>query len=292
MMDIREFAEEMRTRLLELLPEVKDIKIERSLKNNSVALTSLILSEEGNNICPTMYVDEYFKQYTMGRCQESILADMILAYRKSRLHPMIDVSFIRDWEKVKPIIAFKLINTEKNQELLQNIPHKEILDLSMVFYIAVEEVGGTILIYNSHCDMWGIGLDELMKAAEENTPKLRPMLFTPLQEVMSEMLGDAAEEIPEDVKLYILSNKYKVHGAAVLLYPGITESIAERLESDLYILPSSTHEVLILPTNENCVSQLKEMVTEVNNNCVNAEEILGYNVYHYDREKKELSLAS
>lgn len=291
-MDIREFAEEMKTKLFELLPEVSDIRIERTLKNNSVALTSLIISEEGNNICPTMYLDEYFKQYTMGRCQDSILAEMILAYRKSRLHPMIDISFIRDWEKVKPMIAFKLINTEQNQELLQNIPHKEILDLSMVFYIAVEEVGGTILIYNNHCDMWGIGLEELIKVSEENTPRLRPMLFTPLQEIMSEMLGDAAEEIPEEVKLYILSNQDKVHGAAVMLYPEIMENIAAKLESDLYILPSSTHEVLILPTMGNCVSQLKEMVTEVNNSCVNTEDILGYNVYHYDREAKELSLAS
>lgn len=291
-MDIREFAEEMRTKLLELLPEVSDIRIERTLKNNSVALTSLIISEEGNNICPTMYLDEYFKQYTMGRCQDSILAEMILAYRKSRLHPMVDISFIREWKKVKPIIAFKLINTEQNRELLQNIPHKEILDLSIVFYIAIEEVGGTILIYNNHCDMWGIGLEELIKISKENTPKLRPMLFTPMQEIMSEMLGDAAEEISEEVKLYILSNQYKVHGAAVMLYPEIMENIADKLESDLYILPSSTHEVLILPTIGNCVSQLKEMVTEVNNNCVNAEEILGYNVYHYDREKKELSMAS
>lgn len=291
-MDIREFAEEMKTQLLELLPEVSDIRIERSLKNNSVELTALILSEEGNNICPTMYVDEYFKQYSMGRCCDSILADMILAYRKSRVHPMIDISFIRNWEIVKPMVAFKLINTEKNQELLQNIPHKEILDLSMVFYIVVEDVGGTILIYNSHCDMWGIGLDDLVHVAKENTPILKPMSVISMKDVAREMFVDEEEDIPDELEMYILSNQSKSLGAAAMFYPDSVKHIADRLESDLYILPSSTHEVLLVPTKCNDVSYLKHMVESVNNNGVSVEDILGYNVYLYNREKDEFSLAS
>lgn len=292
MMDIREFAEELRGLLLERMAEVKDIKIERCLKNNSVALTSLIFSEEASNVCPTMYVDWYFKQYEVGRSMSSIVAEMIIEYRKARLHPQIDVSFIRDWEKVKPMVAYKLINTEQNQELLQKIPHKEILDLSMVFYIVVEDVGGTILIYNSHCDMWGIGLEDLVTAAEVNTPKICPLYFTPMKEVISEMLGEDAEDIPDDVEMYILSNEKKVFGAVAMLYPDSVKNIAGMLESNLYILPSSTHEVLVLPAKGNSVQQLESMVEEVNDNCVNTEEILGYHVYYYDRETDRLELAS
>ena len=113
-----------------------------------------------------------------------------------------------------------------------------------------------------------------------------------MMEVMSEMLGDAAEEIPDDVQMYILSNEKKVFGAVAMIYPDSMRNIADRLESDLYILPSSTHEVLVLPTKENKVPQLRSMVEEVNDSYVNAEEILGYNVYYYDRENKELRIAS
>lgn len=260
MKDIREFAEELRESLLERMAEVKDIKIERCLKNNSVTLTGLIFSERTSNVCPTVYVDSYFKQHNVGRSIESIIDEMIREYRMSRLHPQIDVNFIRDWEQVKSMVACKLVNTKQNQELLQNIPHKEILDLSMVFYIAVEDVDGTILIYNSHCEMWGINLEELVTAAQTNTPKLRPIYFKPMMEVMSEMLGDAAEEIPDDVQMYILSNEKKVFGAVAMIYPDSMRNIADRLESDLYILPSSTHEVLvamcIIMTGKmrNCVS--------------------------------------
>lgn len=291
-MDIREFAEELRELLLGRMTEIKDIKIEKCLKNNSVALTGLIFSEETSNVCPTIYVDGYFKQHNAGRSIESIIEEIIREYRRSRLHPQIDVNFIRDWEQVKSMVAYKLINTEQNQELLQNIPHKEILDLSMVFYIAVEDVGGTILIYNSHCEMWGIMLEELVTAAQVNTPKLRPLYFKPMMEVMNEMLGDAAEEIPDDVKMYILSNDQKVFGAVAMIYPDSMKHIADRLESDLYILPSSTHEVLILPIQDNNVAQLKSMVKEVNDSSINAEELLGYNVYYYDRRNEELRIAS
>lgn len=291
-MNIREFAAELRELLLSKMTEVNDIKIERCLKNNSIALTGLIFSEETSNVCPTIYADGYFKQHNVGRSMESIVTEIIQEYRRARLHPQIDMNFIRDWEKVKSMIAYKLINTAQNHELLQKIPHKEILDLSMVFYIAVEDVGGSILIYNNHCKMWGIEPEELVTAAQANTPRLHPLYFKPIMEVMSEMLGDAAEEIPDDVKMYILSNEKKVFGAVAMIYPDSMKNIADKWESDLYVLPSSTHEVLVLPAKENNVLQLKSMVEEVNDNCVNAEEILGYNVYYYDREKEELSIAS
>ena len=291
-MDIREFAEEMRERLWDRIVGVTDIKIERSLKNNSVTFTALVFEEDESNVCPTIYVDKYFEQYKAGMSMESIVVQMEIAYQKARIHPQVDVSFIYDWEKVKPLVTFKLINTERNQELLQSIPHQEILDLSMVFLIVLKDVGGTIMIYNNHCDIWGIELEELVRVARKNTPAINPISVISMKDIARKFLADDEDEIPDELEMYILSNQRKSFGAAAMLYPNSVKNIADRLASDLYILPSSTHEVLLVPTKYNDVAYLKYVVKSANNNDVDLEDILGYNVYLYNREKDEFSLAS
>lgn len=289
-MDIREFAEEMRTRLLERMEGAISIRIERRLKNNSVEPTALVFTEEKCNVSPMIYVDGYYQQYREGTSLEANAEQMIIAYQNAREHPLVDVSFMYDWEKVKTLVTFKLINTERNLELLQSIPHQEILDLSMVFLITLKEVGGTIMIYNNHCDMWGIELEELVCVAKENTPVINPISVISMKDIARELFVDEADEIPDELEMYILSNQSKSLGAAAMLYPDSVKNIADRLESDLYILPSSIHEVLLVPTKCNDVTYLKHMVRSVNNNDVAIEDILGYNVYLYNREKVEFNI--
>ena len=47
--------------------------------------------------------------------------------------------------------------------------------------------------------------------------------------------------------LYVLTNKSRINGAAGIMYEGVLKKLADKLESDMYILPSSIHEVIILP---------------------------------------------
>ena len=193
-MDIRKFAEVVRAQLLWELNDLEEIRIEKVLKNNSVERIGLLFVQKNSNVSPTIYLESFYESYQCGRSMENILEAIVDAYRDDSLQKSIDVSFMRDWNKAKTMVAFKLINTEQNRELLQQVPHKEVLDLSMVFYILVRRYGGTIQIYNSHCKMWGIDEEELVKAAEENSPEICPVRLENLCDMAAGMFGKEEEE--------------------------------------------------------------------------------------------------
>ena len=287
-MSINEFAEVLKTKLLERMEEVQEIEIKRVLKNNSVALLGLLFTDSRRNVSPTIYLENFYKLYQEGTELEDIVDEICRCYEESQMPENKDVSFIRDWEQVKGMVAYKLVSRERNQELLEKIPHKDILDLSIIFYLAVEQYGGSILIYNSHCEMWNVDVEELAKVAVENTPRICPWHL----QTMGETLGELGMEMEEAERLYVLSNEKRLFGAVALLYPGSMERVAERLQSDFYIIPSSIHETIIVPTGENMdANSLIQMVHEVNSTVMVEEEILGDNVYFYSREKQELEVA-
>ena len=95
------------------------------------------------------------------------------------------------------------------------------------------------------------------------------------------------------VPLTIVTNEQMLDGASVLFYPGQMDQIGELLKGDYYILPSSTHEMLVLPDNGEMTSrELKHMVMEVNNSEVRPEEKLADEVYHYDTKDRIFEKAS
>lgn len=127
-----------------------------------------------------------------------------------------------------------------------------------------------------------------------------PPFIDDLDRVAAEMLrerGMTEEEIEEfqaDVhpKMYIISNASKVNGASAIVYSDALQQVAEMMGSDLYILPSSIHEVLAVSVEDRELEDLEEMVRSVNQTDVSPEEVLSDNVYKYDSESRTLSLAS
>ena len=199
-------------------------------------------------------------------------------------------------------IIYKLVNTEKNKELLEDIPHIEFLDLSIVFQCLVtqEDFGrASILIHNVHLKLWDVSVEILYQAAKENTQQLQGYEIKGMTEVLQEiMCAEDSENFTEDnerssfsgsVPMYVLSNKSRVDGAACMLYPNLIQDFAEAIQSSFYIIPSSIHELLLLPTRHLEESQeIKSMIREINDTQVSAEEILSYSLYLYDKEERRI----
>ena len=77
----------------------------------------------------------------------------------------------------------------------------------------------------------------------------------------------------------------------VCFMKNMLKDFADRIGSNLYILPSSIHEVIILPKFAMFNKQeLINMVRDVNSEGVAVDEVLSYTVYEYDRETGELSM--
>lgn len=106
------------------------------------------------------------------------------------------------------------------------------------------------------------------------------------------MKQNAIAEIPPEQTMWVISNEKGINGAASMLYENELHELAESLESDLYILPSSVHEVIAVSSDMGSPEMLAQMVVEVNMQEVSLDERLSNQVYHYDKDLRKLTLAT
>lgn len=268
--------------------EVRDVR-----KNNGTILHGLLARKEGCNVAPTIYLDTYLEAYERGMPLGPIVRRMLDAYQENWGEGPIDMGFFRSFERVRDRICCRLIGRERNEALLEEIPYIEFLDLAVCFYYAYRgELGdGMIQINNSHMEMWGSNMMELLALSKRNTPRLFPWACCGIEEVLTETAcGDDADfrhildALCEEVPMKVLSNTKRLHGAVCMLYPGVLKEMADRMGGDFFILPSSVHETILLPdAGEGLNGALRQMIREVNSTKVAPEEVLSDTLYRYDR---------
>lgn len=297
-MTYENFLHEVVADLTLRFPEDTEFLVKRILKNNSQSMDGLLITTPSVNISPTIYLKEYYEAYLDGQSISDICDGLVACYEKHKVSESIDISFFMDFSRVRDNIILKLIHTESNRELLQDVPHIPYYDLSVVFCyyvpantceVASEDTNATILIRNEHLSHWNETAESLFSLAKENSPRLFPPQIQPLPQLLAEIWGEfpeedtAMEDISEQIPLYILTNRSRFFGAGVLLYDNILEQCAQTLGPRFYVIPSSIHEVLLLPcTRDVGRSDLNEMVKEVNAHHVAPEEVLSHHVYLYD----------
>ena len=195
---------------------------------------------------------------------------------------------ILDYREARERLVYRLIQTRRNERLLQQIPHVPYLDLSIVFELYWKQEGQhcSCLVYNSHLEQWGVTPEEVERQARENTPIRLPAVFDSLEQMLLPMMGGLRQE-PSG--LSVLSNREGFHGAAAILYPGELKRAADQLQNDLVVLPSSIHEVLLLPDAlGQDYGMLTRLVQEINRNEVEQEEWLSDHPYRYLRKEDRL----
>ncbi len=295
-MNIQEFAEKVRKNIIKEMGKEVDVKLQEVRKNNNVILQGLMILQPGQSITPTIYLDVFFQMYEQGTTFQRIMEKIMNAYQSGIPRKDVDMNFFKNFKEVKPRIAYKLINVEQNQVLLEEIPHIIFLDLAICFYYAYSDMNlgsGTILIYNSHVQMWNTSIAELLELAQTNTIHLFGVELKPMGEVIRELLGTIEQpSYIEELPMKVLSNKNRAFGAVCMIYPDLLQKIAESLHSNFYILPSSVHELIIIAdSGREDVLQLQSMVQEVNMTQVEPEELLSNNVYYYNRVIKKISIS-
>ena len=288
--NFEEFTNAVQTALQEYFGKFMRVEIQKVNKTNGIVLTGITIADETTNIAPTIYLDEPYRLYETGTSFGEILEKMIVLYRENRPDESFDIEFFSEYEKVKTKLAVKLLNYDMNREFLEEIPYIRYLDLAIVCHCVIinDMIGtGSITIRKEHLSMWEITETELFADAMKNTPKIYPADLIDMRKVVDEMYEKKMEY--GNLSMYILTNKARLNGAASILYPDILTDIAEYFEDDIYILPSSVHEVILLPgkygTDE---AYLSKMVQEVNATQLKQEEILSNHAYLYSRKREQL----
>lgn len=279
MTEFENFAEKIKRGMQEYCGKNYVVELNEVRKNNGTVYHGITIIGEGENMSPTIYVDELYTEYKKGIALGEILKRVIDVYEKHKIREPLDMSFLLDYDWVKERVVYKLIGYEKNKEMLREVPHIRFLDMAVVFYCRIlhDTFGSAaVLVKNELCRMWHMETEDLYAYAEQNTPRLLPQKLMDLKEL------NGGNEI-WNLKMYVLTNQQKRFGAGSILYSGMVEEIAEMIGTSFWILPSSVHEVILLPQSKgisgNC---LKEMVAEVNKTQLSDEEILTDSVYYYD----------
>lgn len=302
MMNYTEFKEAVRVGILSYMPEeFNDWTVRLTTVHKVNGDKDAIIINKGNGAFPTLYLDEPYKIY--GECEdfkevmENIARCLIEAIKSA---PPVNGIDITSWEWVKRKVIPVLINREKNTELLKTVPHRDFLDLSVIYRIMVDmgEESGSVAIKNEHFKIWGITETDLFNAAIKNSsPDISSVVDAAIRALPESIPEDMRAEIIASIKedetsfpTFVVSNKQGSYGAGVIVH-GLPE-VAESIGYDrFFVLPSSVNEVIIVPECFGETDGLKTMVTEINETVVNNNEVLSDNVYIYDNTLKMLTIA-
>ena len=298
-MDIKEFSCNMKKAVEKRLGEgyrIEEITVD---KINGVSMEALVIHKDRVNLAPTIYLKPYYENYLDGEGIREGSERLVEAFNRAVPRDDLDMKFYVDYETVRSGLYYKLISTERNRSLLDNIPHVPFLDLDIVFYYSLEKDGmpeGSILVRNSHMELWGVNTETLMRDARMNSPLSMPVRCREMKEVLSELKPDDTdlmikwEDLPP---MYVISNRRMVNGASAILYPGILAGMSEQFGENIYIIPSSVHEVIIIPDDgRGDPEYLRSMIYSINRTQLDPQDVLSDSLYYFDRETEKITIAS
>ncbi len=320
-MEYQEFIRNITNRIQAILGDQYQVQCHPVCKNNGVHLDGLIIMSKETNISPSIYLNQYFDQFVLGRPINEIVWEIFQLFKQAPQIGNMDIDKFADFSTVRENIAIKVINYEANQELLREVPHRRFLDLAEVYYFVIQNDllgNATVLIRNDHLALWQTNERTLHRVGMRNTLflgwEIRPMNVIirdyleeelddylkekePDKEATPDRVQQLAEEILTDIyqsddegPLYVLSNRQRFFGASCILFTERLKDFANLKDSDLYILPSSIHEVILIPQDLSPdYESLCRMVREINESEVDACDRLSDRVYKFDRRTGKIS---
>lgn len=296
--------EEIVKKLVEAVKEVAGegykVRTNEVRKNNGVVLQAVVIQAEGESVSPIIYIDKFIEDIEKEEASVAEVAEEIFEMYEENRNPELGatISDLTKKEFILGHVEYQLVNADRNAERLQGVPSKKIADLAALYrtVISNDERGtASFVVSNEMMKVTGISIEELDEAADRNT-KNAGFLVKSMQQVMAEMMGmpeEMAEAMADGPQMFVLTNGRKTNGANILLFKEQLAELAEKVGDDFFILPSNIHELLAIPASQvDDAEQLRQMVREVNDTEVTPDEILGYEVYLYNRETGEVEVAA
>lgn len=286
-------------------------------QNNGIFKKGILIRHRDESSAPAIYLDTYYEDFCTGKCLNDIIRQVLFTYRDSsdlcKKQCFQEIDFTPCAMKNK--IILRMVNYARNAESLRTLPHIRIHDLAIIFHFMIyrdEESIGTIKFTREHfrdyTDNSGgktpifTTLGELFFLALENTKKIFPARLNYLDDVLNVFLSGqdfsgqspSRRDLPSipfsttslgekdtDKTLFVFTNELGINGAACILYPDILAKLTAYFGSDFYILPSSIHELLLLPgADAFCREELNDIIREINLSQVPGEEMLSDHAYH------------
>ena len=273
-----------------------DLNAVQKMNQNYEAVT---VKPEDAIIGVNLNMTEIYERYDRGMSYDTLVSEVAeKADRALHDRPDFNLEALQDYDQMKEKLSMEVVSAERNADLLEKVPHKNMEDMAVVYRFVLDsdsEGRGSILVTNQLMDNYGITAEQLHADALQYAPVMRPAVIQTMAETLLEMMGPEAKDmipvLPDD-PLFVATVPDKIQGAGVLAYQDFMEQAAERVGGDFFILPSSIHEILLVRDDGTFdINHLEDMVKQVNETEVAPEDLLTDSVYHYDSKEKIFELA-
>lgn len=238
------------------------------------------LKKEGVMAAPVIYLNEEFERFSnsgksFAQYVDALVSALCRSIKNTPNQQKLDHLFNPVY--VRKNVVLRVVNAEKNKNMLLNLPHYAWQDLAAYCFVVVEERddGATEGVKVTHALLEKLGMtaSELYRAAYKNTREkgfkiLRMANLNPL----FAMMGGAP--------MLICSNEQIKRGASFVLYEENLKKASTILGGDMIILPSSVNEVICIP-DDGDAERFLDLVREVNNTEVADDQQLSDNCYRY-----------
>lgn len=310
MLNYEEFKDEIRCRLLPAMGTkyekyvIEEMRVFKMGKFKDGFGVRKINSNVNNRVMPTLYFDDLYRDYLNGEPFDDVLMSVSQAMQRG----------LKDGKRIKKAasdnmnydnVICQLVNADDYKSLLEDVPHRFFLDLAVIYRWCIDVSHNSFasaVIDNDIAAKLGYTEEELYKHAIKNTAKIFQPIAQSMQEIAFDIFvrgGASAAEakemskrLPDSDTIYFVSNggNPKV-GATILLYSDKLKKFANRFSSDLYLLPLSSMEVILIPTcYKNDLDAVYKCFFDLNNVNFNNEEIISENIYYYERSSGEISV--
>lgn len=290
--------------------KITDISVKEVVKHNDQHKLGIEFTFADSNFSPVVYPDALFEDYQAGKPLEEILQALSHTVEKS-LSEVPGVTketvtqALSDYESARHHLSIRLCDPDLNQELQENAVHSKVSDFEAIYQLKFampDESVGYSTITPAMLDSWGVSMETLQKDAATCTWAEYPIL-SPMGNMISYLTsglslpnlletGEPVQMSDDMFPVFVLSNDQAMQGASLITLPDLLDQIGDILQDDFYILPSSLHEVIIVPQNtQMTLDELSEMVHSVNESQVAAEDLLSDKVQHYDTKSHLLENA-
>lgn len=283
MLAVKVFAEDVAEQIKAYLPpEYQEARylVREQNKTNSVLQVGIQVDIPGQSVSPIIYMEPFYDEVQRGESLDEIMCDIAGSIQQAVESPALGKSIqMDDFETLKDYLAVMVVNTAENRRLLESVPHKEVADLSLVCYVDLpvgqKGCNATFKVTEQMIELWNLSKDEVFQIASDNSKPANEPVLQDLEDVMLQIIRD--DESPKNLlhgnkescemqgMMFILSNAKRNYGAAMMCESQVMDKISQLFPEGFYILPSSLHEVLIIPDRgEISPRELGQMVREVN----------------------------
>ena len=271
---------------------INDITVEKTIRNNDTEIEVLCIKHGTTGCMPNIHIDDLYEVYEKGENIDEIIDSVKETYIRCSRYTLPDLeklrAFVENIDEAGSKIEFRLINADTNEKRLEDKPFKRFGEFALSYQLKVGTADNgfyVTLITNYMMELWNLNIDELHRQAVENMDPINNFVLQKLSDLL---------EIPDRTGMFVLTNKHKMNGATMIMFDEVRQKVGKYVGGDYYILPSSVHEVIIIPKRYTSdISYLTYMIRSANRDerIVRPDDFLSDNLYEYNMYTRKLSLS-